>query len=195
MKEIRFSLKRVEEESNAELDACKLLGAPVFPAGLLDNAPLEDEDYFVAQINCSLLPKNPPFPETGFIYIFVNIDTLQPKVFYLNEEPEELVDDFNDHFDEESCGDPTCLQMVFGEEGGSYLFGEVDYDLGLEGYTELEEKVTLLQIDAYNLPEGEQRPLIFGNYGMADGHWVFLIKEDDLKRCYFRNVELIETEA
>ena len=195
MEPLRFSLKRIVKEKNAELDACKLLGAPVFPAGLMDSGKIEEGDYFVAQIRCDAFPARPPFPSKGYLYFFVNIDSLQAKVIYSEEEPAELVDDINDSFDVESCGDPTCLQMVFGEESGSYIFGEVDQDIGLEGYADLDGKLTLLEIDAFSLPQDDQRPLRFGNYGIADGHWIFLIKEEDLKKGRYDRVEFVETEV
>lgn len=194
MERIKFSLKRVPEEANKDLDACKLLGYPVMPVGFLDSLHLDENDYFVAQIRCDAFPARPPFPEKGFIYIFVNVNTLKPRVVYTEEEPGEVVDNVNDEFDAEACGDPTCLQMVFDDKGGSSLFGEIDGDLDLEVDVDTEGKLTLLEIDAYSLPE-DHKPLTFGDFGMSDGHWVFLIKEEDLIKRKFRNVELVETEA
>ena len=194
MERIKFGLKRLEEEPNADLDACKLLGSPVMPEGFLDKAKLDESDYFIAQIRCDALPSRKPFPEKGYLYIFLNIDTLKPRVLYTEDEPAELYGDINDAFDPSACGDSTCLQMDFSEEGGCSLFGEVDPDIGLEGMTSLEGKLTLLEIDALSLPQGEQRPFLFGNYGNSDGHWVFLINEKDLAKKNFKNVEFVELE-
>lgn len=195
MGKLAFTLKRVPKEKNEELDCCKLLGSAVMPAGLLDGLRLKPEEYFVAQINCAALPDTPPFPNEGFLYFFVNINTMKPRVVYTEKEPEELIDNMDEDFDVESCGDPTCLKMEFCEESGSFLFGEIDHDTGVDMEVDTAGKLTLLQIDAYTLPEGKQKPLIFGNFGMLDGYWIFLVSEEDLAKRRFKNVELIEVEA
>ncbi len=194
MEAIRYSLKRVTREKNADLDGSKLLGNPVVPSDFIRRNKIRASHYFVAQINCEEASAESPFPATGFLYFFLDVNTLKPKVIYEGHEPEELIEDVNASFDPTSCGDPTCLRMSFAEEGGkgSLLFGEVDPDIGLEGDTDTSGKLTLLQIDALSLPEGEQRPLIFGNYGMGDGYWVFLIREEDLMKGDYSKVEFIE---
>lgn len=194
MQGLPFTLTRVEQEKNAELDACKLLGAPVFPKDFVKKNKIKPNDYFVAQVCCDSLPAPEPFPKKGFLYFFLDINTLKPKVIFTEEEPEELVDDINAGFDVESCGDPTCLQMKFGE-GESFLFGEPDPDIGLEGFTDLDGKLTLLQIDGLGLPEGDERPFRFGTYALLDGYWVFLIREEDLKKGNFKNVEFVEVNS
>ena len=195
MEALHFALKRVAKEKNADLDACKLLGAPVMPLGFSEKLGLDEVDYFVAQIRCDAFAPRPPFPEKGYLYFFINVETMEPKVFYTEEEPAELVSDINDGFDRDSYGDPTCLMMELGKDGGSFLFGDVDPDIGLEGDTSTAGKLTLLEIDALSLPQGKQKPLIFGDFGMGDGHWVFLIDEKDLKNRRFDRVEFIETEV
>ena len=193
MERLRFSVKRVEEEPNGELDACKLLGSPVMPEGFFDAAKLDDYDYFVAQIRCDALPSRAPFPTKGYLYVFLNADTLKPKVLYTEKEPAEVIGDVNASFDP-SLGDATCLQMVFDGKGGCSLFSEIDPDIGLEGYTDTDGKLTLLQLDGLTLPPDEEKPFRFGNFGLGDGHWVFLIKEEDLIKKNFKHVEFYELE-
>lgn len=195
MERLYFTLKRTKNEANEDLDASKLLGAPVMPEGFFDSLPLNEMEYFVAQIRCDQFPARPPFPDKGYLYIFVDINTLKPRVVYTEKEPGELLGDINDAFDKRECGDPTCLQMVFGGEQGCFLFGGVDHDTGIDMDVETEGKLTLLQIDGLALPQGRQKPLIFGNFGMGDGYWVFLIDEQDLAKRNFDNVELYEVEA
>ena len=195
MEPLRFRLNRVEEEPNADLDACKLLGSPVMPANFMKRSRLKDDDYFVAQIRCDAFPSRAPFPDKGYLYVFLNINTLKPRVLYTEKDPEELIDGVNEAFDIESCGDPTCLQMVFDEKGGSFIFGDIDRNLDLETDVEIDGKVTLLQIDALSLPEAEQRPFRFGDFGMTEGYWVFLIPEEDLAKKDFSRVEFVEVEA
>ncbi len=195
MEGIHFELKRVAKERNEELDASKLLGAPVFPEGFFDSLPLEEGDYFVAQINCEQAKAKKPFPDKGWLYIFLNVDTLKPKVFYTDQEPGEVIDEINGSFDPADFGDTTCLKMVFTEDDGhNAIFGDLDYDIGLEGDTEPRGKKTLLQIDAITVPQQEKRPLTFGNFGFLDGYWSFLIPEEDLKNLRFDRVEFIEIE-
>ena len=193
MDRLHFSLKRVEEEPNADLDACKLLGTPVMPAGFFESSKLDDEDYFVAQIRCDAFPARDPFPSVGYLYFFLNINTMKPRVLYTKRDPAECIDEVNEAFDR-SCGDPTCLQMVFDEKGSSFIFGEVDPDIGLEGSTSTAGKLTLLEIDAFSLPQAPNRPFTFGDFGTGDGHWVFLIDEEDLRKKNFRRVEFVEVE-
>ena len=194
MERIYFNLKSTPVEENKDLDGNKLLGSPVMPEGFLESLKLEEGDYFVAQIACASLPVRPPFPNKGYIYVFLNIDSLKPKVFYTEEEPAELIDDINSSFDEDACGDPTCLRMEIGGEEGSYRFGDVNMDIGLEGSTYLGGKLTLLEIDGFDIEKAGQESLIFGNYGMRGGHWTFLIKEADLAKGDFSKVEFVESE-
>ena len=196
MEPLRFHLNRVEEEPSADLDACKLLGAAVMPEGFLDRLRLKPTEYFIAQIRCDAFPSREPFPDKGYLYVFLDINSLKPRVVYTEKEPAELIDDLNSGFDEEACGDPTCLQMKFDPEGGCRLFSEIDPDIGLESDVDTDGKLVLLQIDAYSLPEIEPRAFRFGDFGgLNDGYWVFLIKEEDLKKRDFRHVEFVEVEA
>ncbi|MBQ7250957.1 MAG: DUF1963 domain-containing protein [Bacilli bacterium] len=195
MEPLHFGVKRVKKEPNDQLDACKLLGTPVMPADFFEGLGLDEGAYFVAQIRCDQFPAREPFPNKGYLYFFLDIDTLKPKVAYTEKEPEELIDDVNASFDKDSCGDPTCLQMDFSVDGGNRLFGDVDLDIGLEGDTVTAGKLCLLELDALSLPQGKQKPLTFGDFGMGDGHWVFLIREEDLKARRFDKVEFIETEV
>ena len=199
MEGLHFKLIRTPEEASDQLDACKLLGSPVMPANYLESLNLEEGDYFVGQIWCDALPvKNPLFPQKGFLYFFVNIDSLTPRVFYTKKDPAEVIDGMNEQFDADSCGDPTCLKMEFVDdpELGSYVFGPVDPNMGLEMATDTNGKVVLLQIDSLEFSEKEnERPLTFGVYGFSDHRWVFLIDEADLKKGRFDRVELVESES
>ena len=194
MERITYRLIRVENEENQDLDACKLLGAPVLAKGLFEALHLKDTEYFIAQINCAQV-KNPPFPEKGWLYFFLDVESLKPRVVYTEKDPAEVIDDINEPFDADAYGDPTCLKMEFPGEKGSFLFGENDPDIGLEGSTGTAMKLTLLQIDALALPQGKQKPLRFGDFGFGDGHWVFLIEEKDLEKRDFRHVEFVEVES
>ncbi len=202
MEPLRFKLLRVEEEENKDLDACKLLGSPVVPKDFLNKNRLSDNCYFVAQIRCDAFPARPPFPEKGFLYFFVDVTSMKPRVFYTEEEPAEVIDNINEFFDIEACGDPTCLRMVFDEEekkkipleAESTLFGDIDPNIGIEGDTVTAGKLALLTLDGLSLPQAEQRPFIFGDFGFGDGYWVFLIEEEDLRNRNFKRVELIEVE-
>ncbi|MCR4561760.1 MAG: DUF1963 domain-containing protein [Bacilli bacterium] len=192
MEPLKFSLKRVEVEENAELDTSKLLGSPVVPADFLKRNGITENYYFVAQINLSEVPPREGFPKKGFMYFFVEVDELKAKVLYTEEEPSEVIEDINENFDPDDYGDPTCLQMKFAEKGGSAIFSEVDPDIGLDSVTDIDDKVMLLLIDALSLPQEEKKPFIFTSFGMGDGYWAFLITKEDLAKRNFKNVEFID---
>ena len=191
MQPIYFSFKPCKNEPNSRLDASKLLGSPVFPKDFFEKYSFDEADYFVAQINLSELPKREGVPEKGWLYFFVNVDTLKPTVLFTEEEPEELYDDINDAFDEEAFGETTCHYLEFVEDGDSFLFGDNDPDLDLGTYIDDTDKVTLLQIDSLDVPEGS-RILQIGNFSCNDGYFIFVIKEEDLAKRDFSKAELID---
>ena len=71
--------------------------------------------------------------------------------------------------------------MDFGGEEGHFLCGEIDPDLDLQAYSEVDGYVTLLQIDSLALPENEHLFQI-GAIAPYDGYYIFLIKEEDLNK-------------
>ena len=110
MKPLLFSLKRVSHEENANLDHSKLLGTPVFPEDFFETHDLNDNDYFVAQLNLSeIKDPNGLLPNKGFLYFFLDIDELTPKVIYEPRDPEMMMDDINESFDKDYCGDTKAL--------------------------------------------------------------------------------------
>lgn len=190
-----FTIKRYPEECEETYGASKLFGGMACPEGFFDTLPLEEGDYFVGQISCAEVPGDSLFPKTGYFYFFLNIDSQEGKVFYADmkdEDTAELVSDINEAFDVESCGDPAPLKMEFCSEGENenIVFGNPSSDIGLEGYTELENKLVLLQIDGLSLPEGDQRPLKFISE-LNIGYLVFLVEKECLERMDFSEVETI----
>lgn len=185
-----FKLIRCEKENNADLDRSKLLGSPVTPLDLFENNGVTEDDYFVAQINCAELPDHTYAPARGWLYFFLDFNTLQPKVIYTDKEPEELREGINEAFDVESCGDPTALHLEFVEESEGFVFGENDPDLDLAAYADVSDKVTLLQIDALGIPN--QSPILtFADFPVSDGYLIFLISREDLAKLDFSKVELL----
>ena len=192
MEPIYYKLKACKKEPNARLDGCKVLGSPVFPENFLEKHPLSEDDYFVAQVNLSELPKRPGIPNEGWLYFFVNVETLKPTVFYTKEEPAELVDNINESFDEDYYGTTICHYMEFNEESEAFLFGDNCPDLDLGMYLKDEdEKFTLLQIDALGFPK-KSRILRLGNLATNDGYFIFVMPKKDLAKLNFKNVELID---
>ncbi|MCR5349113.1 MAG: DUF1963 domain-containing protein [Bacilli bacterium] len=185
-----FKLRRCEEEANEDLDRSKLLGAPVMPEGFFEKLGLSESDYFIAQINCSELPDHTYAPEKGWVYLFLDIDTLQPKAFYTAEEPAELLSEINANFDEESCGETVAHYLDFVEESEAFVFGPKDKDLDLQAYADTEGKVTLLQIDALAL--GDSKLFQFTDLAVGDGYLIFLIDKKKLAKGDFSEVSFID---
>ena len=187
---ITFTLKKVIEETNEELDHSKLLGNPVFPLDFLDKAGLDEGDYFIGQVDCASLPEHDLGPKEGYLYFFINVDNMKPTVLYTKEELGELVDDINDGFDEE-FGETTCHQMKFGGGSKSFLFGEIDSDLDLGMYIDINGKVVLLQLDSLDIP-ADSKLFRFLSCVSNDGFLIFVIKKDELEKCDFSHVEVID---
>lgn len=202
MEGIYFSLKRIEEENEETYLCSKILGTPVFPENFLVNKTgkciLNDSDYFIMQLNLEdIADKKTPLPKKGMLYFFINADTLKPKVLFakdLEEAPLEVWDDINCAFSTEDYGQTTGYKMTFDNnlKEGYYIIGSINPDLDLEMDTDINGYVTLLEIDFLSLPHGKM--LLFGDLAISGGHYVFLIKEDDLINLKFNNVKFIDIE-
>lgn len=194
MKGIYFKQKRIEEEGPENYECSKLLGSPVFPEGFLGSGEdylLTDDDFFIMQLNLSDVKGCCEYlPDSGFLYFFLDVDDLTPKVLYTEDEVIEVIDDINECFDGE-YGKTDAYELVFGSEDqdGHLLLGELDEDIGLEGFTDTDGYVTLLQIDALELPDEILR---LETICRLDGYFVFLIKEEDLKRRDFSRVIFVD---
>ena len=120
-----------------------------------------------------------------------------PKILFTQEDVDnidlELWDDINDAFDEE-YGENNGYKLIFDEnlDEGHYIVGDVNPDLDLETDTDIDGYVTLLEIDFLSLPTDNM--LRFGEMGISDGRYIFLIKEDDLKKLKFSKVKFIDKE-
>ena len=194
MKSLNFSVRRVDTEENASLDTCKLLGAPVFPEDFFEKNHIRDNDYFVAQLNLSeIKDPNGLLPTSGFLYFFLDIDKLTPKVIYEPRDPETVMDDINDGFDKDSCGDTRALYMEFEGSGPKeqFILGDIDPSLDLDCFTNTDGYVVLLQLDALELPQHDM-VLQFTTLCKYDGYYIFLIKEEDLKKGNFSKVKFAD---
>lgn len=202
MDEIYFNLTKIEEENEETYLRSKILGAPVFPQNFLYNKKgrciLKDSDYFVMQLNLEeIVDKNTLLPKTGMIYFFINVDTLKPKVLFakdLNGITLEVWNDINCAFSTEDYGQTIGYKMTFDNnlKEGHYILGDINPNLDLEMDTDIDDYVTLLEIDFLSLPNSEM--LLFGDLAISGGHYVFLIKEDDLINLKFKNVKFIDIE-
>lgn len=193
MNGIYFTQKPIEDSSE-NYTSSKFLGSPTVPLHFLDDHPLSDDDFFIAQINLEdLKGKQTLLPDKGFLYFFLDVDTLEPTVYFTEDEPAEVIIDINESFEGE-YGATDAYQLFFDSDldEGHYLLGEVNPDVGLEGYTDLNGKLTLLEIDALAIPEE-----IFSFYSIArgSGRYTFLIKESDLLKRDFSRVEMIDCEC
>lgn len=199
---IYFTQKRIEGETEETYIKSKFLGTPVFPEGLLydenDEFILYDTEYYIMQLNLEeIAGKNPKLPQKGMLYFFIDVDTLEPRVIYAKSLENcrlEIIDDINDHFEEEVFGETNGYELVFENnlEEGHYVFGDVNPDLDLETDTDIDGYVTLLEIDFLSLPHDNM--LRFGELGISDGRYIFLIKEEDLENLDFSNIKFIDKE-
>lgn len=202
MKSIYFTQKKIIEENENTFCSSKILGTPTFPEGFLYGEDgefiLYDTEYFIMQLNLQEIKgRNDKLPKKGMLYFFIDVDTLEPRVLYANDITNcrlEIIDDINDHFEEEVYGEKEGYQLIFDEtlEDGHYVFGDINPDLDLETDIDTEGYVTLLEIDFLALPHTNM--LRFGELGISDGRYVFLIKEDDLERLDFSNIIFIDKE-
>ena len=192
MNGIYFTYKPMEENEE-NITKSKFLGSPVFPLDFLETHSITDNLYFMAQINLEdIKDKQSVLPDCGFLYFFLDVDTLEPTVWFTKDEPAVVMDDINDIFEGE-YGATVPYELCFDPEltEGHYLLGDVNPDLGLEGDIDTDGKITLLEIDALALPDD---PCIFDFDSLANGigRYVFLIPEEDLARRDFSRVECID---
>lgn len=119
----------IKATNQDDLGASKFFGAPVIPSKW-ENIFAEDE-LFLCQIRLSEISEldiDDKLPHTGYLYIFLHMDSYpyQPHILYYDGEPDMVIDDFNDAFDEYINGDDAWL-MNFAEveddAEGIKLFG------------------------------------------------------------------------
>ena len=192
MNALYFTQRKMKETAE-NYHKSKFLGSPVFPEHFLDGKELDENSFFLMQVNLEDLKGRQEYlPKSGFLYFFLDPDTFVPTVLFTEEEPLIVIEDINEIFEGE-YGDTAAYELVFDSdiEEGHYLLGDVNSDLGLEGDTDLEGKVTLLEIDALALPD-DANLLDFNSLANGIGHYVFLIREDDLRKRDFSRVELID---
>ena len=199
---IRLKTKYIENEIS--VGASKLFGSPdIFEGFEWPSIEVDGEEYdlsFIGQINLKDVAKYDTeglLPKKGMLYFFIDVDTLEPRVIYAKSLENcrlEIIDDINDHFEEEVFGETDGYELVFEDdlEDGHYVFGDVNPDLDLETDTDIDGYVTLLEIDFLSLPHDNM--LRFGELGISDGRYIFLIKEDDLKKLKFSKVKFIDKE-
>ena len=202
MEGIYFNLEKIIEESEDTYLCSKILGTPVFPEKFLLNKNgkciLNDADYFIMQLNLEdIADKITSLPKKGMLYFFINADTLKTKVLFakdLEETPLEVWNDINCAFSTEDYGQTNGYKMTFDNnlKEGHYIIGSINPNLDLEMDTDINGYITLLEIDFLSLPHSKM--LLFGNLAISGGHYVFLIKENDLKNLNFENVIFIDKE-
>lgn len=202
MEGIYFTQEKIEEESPETYACSKFLGAPAFPQGFLLNkngeSILSDADYFIMQINLEeIAERETPLPKTGMLYFFIDVDTFKPKVLYAKDVENcrfEVYDDINDGFDKGGFGETDGYKLVFDEslDEGHFILGDVDPDIDLETDIDTDGCITLLEIDYLSLPNDDI--LKFGALAPGDGHYVFLIKEEDLIKRKFSRVIFVDKE-
>lgn len=198
MNGIYFTCEGYEREVDERVCSSKLLGAPTIPEGFLsreENA-LYDEEFFVMQLNLGDIDGTAwGLPRSGYLYFFVDVSDMTPRVLYTEDEPGEIISDINDAFlGEYGKTNPHYLTFL-GEGGeGCFVLGPVNPDLGLEAEINTDEYVTLLEIDGLALPEDAD--ILRIGYGLPlGGHLMFLIKPEDLAKRDFSRVILLETES
>ena len=202
MKGIYFTQTSIDVESPETYLCSKFLGAPAFPQNfLLDKdgeSILSDADYFIMQINLEdVADRASPLPKKGMLYFFIDVDTLTPKILLaddLDSGTLEVYDDINDGFSDD-FGQTGGYRLVFDatlDEGHCFL-GEIDPNIGLESDVDTHVYVNLLEIDFLALPSEDM--LRFGDLAIGGGHYVFLVKEDDLKGLDFSRVLFIDKEV
>ena len=201
MEGIYFTQLKIEQETDETYICSKFLGSPVFPQGFLLNKKgeciLNEADYFIMQLNLEdIANRNTTLPKNGMLYFFVNINTLKPKVLYaksIDEGPLEVWSDINDGFSDD-FGDTQGYKLLFDEDldEGHYILGDINPNIDLETDVDVDGYVTLLEIDFLYLPT--DNILRFGEMGISDGRYIFLIKEDDLIKLNFSKVKFIDKE-
>lgn len=202
MKGIYFSQTPIEQESEQTYACSKFLGCPTFPQNFLIDADgeciLSESDYFIMQVNLQdIAHRQSLLPNEGMLYFFIDVDTYEPKVLYasdLQTGPLEVYDDINDAFSAD-FGITQGYRLVFDEslQEGHYLAGDINPDLDIYADTDTEGYITLLEIDFLALPREDM--LTFGYLAPLGGHYVFLIKEEELMELDFSNVKFVEKET
>lgn len=188
MNNIYIKLNKIKEENETTYEVSKMLGSPVFPRYYLQDNNLE-ELFFVMQINLEEIKDYQDYlPKEGYIYIFLDTSRYPyiPKVLYTNEEVIEVYDDINEQFFEYGNYQGYSLSFSLDEESPHYILGNIDVDLDIDCEIDTTGYVVLLSIDSLELP---QRVLTIGQ---PDGWYIFLIKEEDLKKLDFSKVKFID---
>ncbi len=188
MKNIYVKLNKIKEENEYTYGVSKLNGSPVFPLNFFMENEL-DELYFVAQINLKEINNYQEYlPKTGYLYIFLDVSSYPytPKVLYTNDEIKEVYDDINDYFD--CFGDYKGYQLTFStsEESPHYILGNIDENLEIDCEVDTNGLVVLFMLDSLELPSN------VCTLGQPDGWYIFLIKEEDLKKLDFSKVIFVD---
>lgn len=188
MKNIYFKFTKINEENEDTYLVSKIMGSPAFPTHFLENNHLE-EMYFVMQLNLSELScYDTLLPKEGMLYFFLDITSYpyEPIVIYTNEEITTVYDNINEGFEE--YGDISSYKLEFTQdkEDGHIILGDIDPSLDLDCEIDTTGYIMLLNIDSLMLPE---KTLTLGN---PDGWYIYLIKEEDLKKQDFSKVKFVD---
>ena len=114
-----IAIKVNKEIKNSKFDeSCsKFFGKPCLPKSLLNKYSLDT--IFLAQINCQdfaeLDPEN-RLPHKGYLYFFIEVKTkpyieFNAIIDYILEEPEYIIDDFNDYSFMEGLNDAYLISF------------------------------------------------------------------------------------
>ena len=181
---IKYTVTRVDNEENKDLDRSKLFGSPTFPSDFMSKKRLND-DYFFAQINLSEIKGYQDiFPKEGMLYFFLHPTkySFKAKVLYSNEELAEVMGEVNEMFGELCFND--ALYMNFNEgEGHNYLLDEFDQEVP---EADRDDYVVLLKVDPLYISASD-----FPIFANPDDELYFVIDKEDLLKCDFRNVKFI----
>ena len=181
---IKYTVTREDNEQNKDLDRSKIFGSPVFPKDFMNKKGLND-DYFFAQINLSEIADfQDVLPKEGMLYFFLRFNkyNITPKVFYSNDELEEVMGEVNEMFGELYFND--ALYMNFNEgEGDNYLLGGFDQEVP---EADRDDYIVLLKVDPLNILASDF-PIFFN----PDDELYFVITEEDLRNHNYKRVKLI----
>ncbi len=127
----------IDYEEDEDLERTKLFGCPVFPKRFIKKRHLENY-FFLLQINISELEDKLNLPDTGLLYVFIDLESNKPKILYTEEVIAECVDDINAPFNE---GEYKALYIEKGNND-SYILKNND------------EMVTVISLKMKELPDG-----------------------------------------